>query len=220
MINKLDYSKFKLKLKKKSKMGSKEDIARMAAPKAAQFLYDALRIGPRLILRSAFELLRANIITRLISAVVLISFDTVAFARKRISLKQYLINVSIAAMLLVGGTAGWYLGNGAVYVLLENAVLAIIGGILGAGLIGVGLGAVLEKIIKRFVKDDSADMLEICNEVFCELAQKYNLNEQEAEIAANSIEIDATTVRAMYASPDKTGYACEIIEKELVKLKS
>ena len=90
-------------------------------------------------MRSAFQLLRTNIITRIISAVVLVSIDTYLFIRKQISLKQYIINVTMAALLLVGGTAGWYGGQNVGYVLFENAVIGIIAGVIGAGILGFAL---------------------------------------------------------------------------------
>jgi len=215
----IDYKKYKLNVKKKSKVGSKEDLVKMAAPKAAQVLYNIVTIGPRLILRSAFQLLRANIITRILSAIVLVSIDTYLFVRKRISLKQYLINVALAALLLVGGTAGWYAGQNVGYILFQNAVIGIIAGVIGAGVLGFGFGAVFEKIIGKFVKDDTADMLEICNGVFCNLAEKYDLTEEQAEKVVEALQLDPPTIRKMYASPDKTTFACELIEpclKEII----
>lgn len=208
----IDYNKFKLNIKKKSKVGSKEDLAKMAAPKAAQVLYNIVTIGPRLIMRSAFQLLRANIITRIISAVVLVSIDTFLFVRKQISPKQYVINVAMAALLLVGGTAGWYGGQNMGYVLFENAVIGIIAGVIGAGVLGFALSSVFEKIIGKFVKDDTKDMLEICNDVFCELAIKYQLTEEQAQKATETILLDGATVRKMYAAKDKKAIACQFIE--------
>ncbi|MCL2236250.1 MAG: hypothetical protein FWB98_07415 [Defluviitaleaceae bacterium] len=216
----IDYKKFKLGVKKKSKVGSKEDLAKMAAPKAAQVLYNIVTIGPRLIMRSAFQLLRANIITRIISAVVLVSIDTYLFVRKRISLKQYIINVAMAALLLVGGTLGWYRGQELGYILFENAVIGIIAGVIGAGVLGFVFSAIFEKIIGKFVKDDTKDMLDICNGVFCDLAEKYELTEEQAQKVAETVLLDAATVRKMYAAKDKTAIACEFIEPCIKEIKN
>ena len=209
----------KICAKKKSKLGSPSDVAKLAAPKLAQVFYNMLRIGPRLILRSAFELLRANVITRAISAIVLLSFDTVALARRRISKKQYIINVVLALMLLVGGTAGWYLGNNVMgMIIAENLALSIIAGIVGAGVLGGVLSVAWDKISKIFIKDDTADMLEICNNVFADLVHDYMLNETEASTAAANISIDAQVVRSMYNSGDKAAYARDIITPQLCEI--
>lgn len=205
----------KLQVKKKSsfgKLGSPSDIARIAAPKAAQVLYNMLRVGPRVILRSAFELLRANTITRILSAIVLISFDTVSLFRKRISFKQYIINLGLALLLMVGGTAGWVLGNDLIgAVLLENVVLGIIAGMAGAGVFGGLMAYAWERGIKLFIQDDTADMMEICNGQFADMVQECKLNEAEITELKEQINITQSTIREMYVQKDRKAYAREII---------
>ena len=205
--------KFNLCLKKKSKVASTSDLARIVAPKAVQFIYNFISIGPRVILRSAFQLLRANIVTRVLSALVLIAFDTVSLIRKRISLKQYIINLVLAAMLLIGGTAGWMLGHEVVaFVLLENVVIGFIAGLAGAGVLGAGLAMGWERLVSIFVKDDTQDMLDICSRVFCDMAKEYQLNDEEIERIKEHIEIDAQVLSNMFAQKDREGFARELIE--------
>jgi len=201
----------RLTVKKKRRAGMR-DVAKMAAPKTAQMAYNALRVGPRLILRSAFELLRANIITRVLSAVVLLSIDTVSFIRKRISLKQYIIDVTLAAMLVVGGTAGWVLGSHVGSVLLENALLLLLAGMIGAGVLGAVLGAVAGRIITIFVQDDNADMLVICNKVYEDLAAEYALDETTQEAVADEIYICDKMLKDMFCQKDRTAFARAYIE--------
>ena len=203
----------KLTVKKKKSIGNARDVAKLAAPKAAQMAYNALRVGPRLILRSAFELLRANIITRVLSAIVLLSIDTVSFIKKRISLKQYIIDVTLAAMLVVGGTMGWALGSHLWgFVLLENAILALLAGMVGAGVLGAGLGAVVGKIIYKFVRDDNADMLVICNRVYDNLATSYALSEAEQQDVADRVYICDKMLKDMFCQKDREGFARAYIE--------
>jgi len=203
--------------KKKSKIGSPQDLARMAAPKTAQVLYNALRVGPRVIFRSAFELLRANTVTRFISAIVLLSIDTFSLIRGRISKKQYIINVSLALMLLVGGTAGWILGNHVIsLVILENVILGILAGLVGAGVFGAAIGIFGERAVGRFVKDDTADMLDIINQDFVTLANDYLLNEKEIDDAKSLIEISKQHIKDMFIATDRLRFAQDIIEPYLV----
>ena len=216
-----DRADLKLQVKKKSKIGSPGDLARVAAPKAAQVLYNTLRVGPRVILRSAFELLRANTITRILSAIVLISFDTVSLFRKGISLKQYVINLGLALLLMVGGTAGWVLGNDVIgAVLLENVVLGIAAGMTGAGIFGGLTAYAWERGIKLFIQDDTADMMDICNKVFAKMLEEYKLKEAEAVKLIEDIVITPNNIKEMYRQKDREAYARKIIEPYMNELKN
>ena len=201
--------KLKLCINKRSKLGSTGEIIKLAAPKTVQILYNALRIGPRLILRSAFELLRANTITRLLSALILISFDTINLLRKRISKKQYVINVVLAFMMLVGGTAGWLFGKEIIGVVVESAALAIIFGLVGAGIFGTALGMVWDRIIHRFWRNDSDEMLEILNQEFLLLCYKNGLSQQEAEITKLKVEafLKEQFLKDMFIQENREAYA-------------
>jgi len=203
----------KLSVKKKSKIVNSSDIARLAAPKAAQMLYNMISIGPRVILRSAFQLLRANIVTRVLSAIVLIAFDTISLLRGRISKKQYIINLGLALMLLVGGTAGWTLGTEVVALIVaEGVILGIIAGMIGAGVFATLLGMAWERVIKIFIQDDEADMLDICNGEFVVMVQENALSDAEADEVAELVEIDSTEIGKMFIQKDKAAYARGIIE--------
>jgi len=205
-------SSLKLTIQKK-KIGSANDIARLAAPKTAQLLYNAMRVGPRLILRSAFELLRANFATRIISVVVLLLIDKFSLIKGRISFKQFIINVTLALMLLVGGTAGWMLGSRALSMVVESLILGIIAGLVGAGVISAILSFAVNKIIHLFVQDDTEDMLDIYNQCYANLARQHGLNHDELCIAANNICMSKELVREIFTEKaDRTAFACAKLE--------
>jgi len=195
----------------RKKIAAGGELAKLAAPKAAQFAYNLLRVGPRVILRSAFELLRANIITRLLSAIVLISFDTVNLYRRRISFKQYVINLVLALLLLLGGTAGWVLGNDFIGAVLENVVLALMAGIVGAGLFSGVLGYAWERLIGKFVKSDSQDMLDVISAEFATMAEKHKLSDQQIEEIKAVLVIDSRLIREMFTQKDRVSYARELL---------
>ena len=205
-------------VKKKTKIASAQDMVKIAAPKTVQFLYNFITIGPRVIMRSVFQLLRANTITRILSCVVLLSIDTASLIRKRISLKQYLINISLALMLLVGGTAGWVFGG---YLfgmtLIENAAIGILAALIGAGVLGAGLAYIWEKILSLFIKGDTEEMLEIFNhEFYCEVTANC-LDEDEIAVARDSIELTPEVTSEMFVCEDKRDFAksiiCPVIEQ-------
>jgi len=220
---KIDESSLKLSIQKKS-IGSANDIARLAAPKTAQMLYNAMRVGPRLILRSAFELLRANMITRVISVVVLLAIDKFSLIKGRISVKQFIINVTLALMLLVGGTAGWFLGSQALSLIMESLVLGIIAGIIGAGILSAGLSFLVNKVIHLFVQDDTEDMLDIYNQCFSNLAKEHQLNNEEICTAADTICMSRELVRDIFTEKkDRMAFACSKLEpcvKDIVEKRS
>lgn len=195
----------------KKKVGSGSDLVKLAAPKGAQILYNAMRVGPRLILRSAFELLRANMITRVISVVVLLAIDKFSLIRGRISVKQFIINVTLALMLLVGGTAGWMLGSHVLGLILESIVLGIIAGIVGAGILSAVLTVIVNKIIHLFITDDTEDMLAIYSQVFSSLAEEHRLNNEEIVCVKNKIAMCKQLIQDMFTKEDKLAYANDVI---------
>ena len=207
-------------IKKKSKIANAQDMVKIAAPKTVQFLYNFITIGPRVIMRSVFQLLRANTITRILSCVVLLSIDTVSLVRKRISLKQYLINVSLAFMLLVGGTAGWVFGGYLIgMTLIENAAIGILAALIGAGALGAGLAYIWEKILSLFIKGDTEEMLEIFNHEFYNEVTANSLEEDEIAIARDSIELTPEVTSEMFVCEDKRDFAKSIICPVIEQLK-
>ena len=207
-------------IKKNSKIASKQDIVKIAAPKTVQFLYNFVSIGPRVIMRSAFQLLRANTITRILSCIVLLSIDTVSLVRKKISLKQYLINVSLALMLLIGGTAGWIAGGHLVgLTLIENAAIGIIAALIGAGILGAMLGFLWERFLSLFLKGDTEEMLEIFNHEFYNEVTANCLDEDEIAIARDSIELTPEVTSEMFVCENKRDFAKAIICPAIEKLK-
>ena len=208
------------RVKKKSKIANAQDIVKLAAPKTVQFLYNFVTIGPRVILRSVFQLLRANTITRILSCIVLLSIDTVSLIRKRISLKQYIINVSLALMLLIGGTAGWVFGGYLVgMTLIENAVVGILAALIGAGTLGAALAYIWEKFILLFIKGDTEEMLEIFNFEFYTEVTANCLDEDEIAIARDSIELTPEVTSEMFVCDDKKDFAKSIICPVIEQLK-
>ena len=202
----------------KKKIGSGSELAKLAAPKGAQILYNALRVGPRLILRSAFELLRANMVTRVLSVVVLLAIDKFSLIRGRISVKQFVINVVLALMLLVGGTAGWMLGSFLVLSLvLESLVLSVIAGIVGAGALSALLTVVVNRVIHLFVTDDTEDMLCIYSNTFATLAQEHLLDTQEIGNAKESLAMCKQLVQDIFVEEDKLAFARTIVEPHVAE---
>lgn len=199
------------RLKRIPIISTREDVIKIAAPKSAQFLYNALRVGPRVILRSAFELLRANTFTRILSCAVLLSVDTVGLFRRRISAKQYLVNIILAALLLVGGAIGWDIGGRALGPHIENAAIGMVAALFGAGFLGMAFSYAGERLIALFYKSDTEKMLELFNyEFYCEVSGR-KMGEAEIARARDIIELTPRHTADMFACRDKAGFARALI---------
>ena len=195
---------------------SSEHIAKMTAPKIVQVFYNVLSIGPRLILRSVIQLLRANIVTRLLSAVTLVIIDTVCFNRKWITRKQYIMNVILALTFLVAGTYGWYLGVWfAGLILFEGIVAEIIMGIIGAALISSCLGFAIERIFKKITTSDEDDVRDEFRKALYAEACSNQLSTEEIECVEDKIKINQRLVRRAISRKRINGDCAEFVKETL-----
>jgi len=202
-------------LLKKLKTGN---LAKLVFPKVATMALNFVRIGPRVILRSAFQLLRTNIWTRLVSTVLLVFFDFYSFFKGRISKKQLLIDLILSVSLLVGGTAGWVIGtHGALLIVAENTLLFIVAGLIGAGVLSSFFDRVSRWGLGFFLSNDVEDMLAVFNEEFDLMAREYQLTYEEACDIAKAIEIDEQICVDCFTKSDKKKYVRKILQPYFIK---
>jgi len=86
-------------------------LAKFIMPKVSKVLTNLVQLGPRVILRSAQQLLRVNPLTRLISVTSLVAVDVVLLAKAKISRSQFFINLAYSLTMFAGSTVGWYTGS-------------------------------------------------------------------------------------------------------------
>jgi len=86
-------------------------VAKFVMPKASKIVTNLIQLGPRVILRSAQQLLRVNPLTRLVSVTSLVAVDAVLLAKSKISRDQFFINLAYSLTMFAGSTVGWYTGN-------------------------------------------------------------------------------------------------------------
>jgi len=191
---------------------NKGNLFKLIFPKLATMAINMLHIGPRVILRSALQILRTNIWTRLISTFFLVSIDLYSFFRKKISKKQLVINLIISATLLVGGTAGWTFGtNSVLTIVAENTVIWIMAGLVGAGILSTVLEKLCRKVLGRFLKSDVEDMMDLINEEFECLVAEHALDEEQAATIAEKIHINEKICVNCFCKADKNKYARNIL---------
>jgi len=190
----------------------KGNLAKLILPKLAAMFVNLVSIGPRIILRSVFQILRTNIWTRLISALILVFFDLYHFAKKKISKKQLFINLILSAALVVGGTAGWVFGTYSIgRIVAENTVLWIVAGLIGAGVLSAIADKIGKKILGRFIKTDVEDMVDLINEEFEQLACEYALCEEDICALAKEVELSDKICMECYSKMDRKKYARELL---------
>ena len=191
---------------------NKGNLVKLILPKITTMMINLISIGPRVILRSAFQILRTNIWTRLISTIFLISFDIYNFARKKISKKQLIINLTLSAALLVSGTAGWIFGTNSVSAIVaENTVIWIIAGLIGAGVLSSIFDMLCRKILSRFLQGDVEDIMDTINEEFEYMVAERNFDDDRANEIACAVKIDDKICLNCFCKKDKQKYMREIL---------
>ena len=191
---------------KKIVQKKKDTVAKMVAPKVVTAFANIVRMGPRIIFRSTVELLKANLITRILGCLSLLVIDIIDLVRKRISKVQFTKNVILSALLVLSGTLGWEIGTYWLSVeLAAIVVVEVIVGIIGAGTLSFLTNWIACKIADKCVKSDADQMLDIID------TQISDLPKEEQESIREHITLSC--LKKMYASNNREAYGLEIINK-------
>jgi len=196
---------------KKMAMKKSESVVKLVAPKVVTASTNVVRMGPRIIFRSTVELMRANLITRILSCVTLLVIDLVDFARHRISKVQFIKNVILSALLVVSGTVGWNLGSQWIVLEFFGGFVDIAGGIIGAGIMSFLSNLMLDKASGRLIETDAQKMWKILDPFIDKLPA--------ADQAHVRDHVTATCLKEMYASEDRDAFAIDLILRLVNKQK-
>jgi len=184
----------------------KETAAKLIAPKVVTAFTNVVRMGPRIIFRSTVELLKANLITRIISSLSLLVIDIIDLIRKRISKTQFIKNIVLSALLVLSGTLGWELGTQWLSVELAGIlVVEVFVGIIGAGILSFSTNWVACKIADKYVKSDADQMLDIID------LHISNFSKEEQEFIREHITL--VCLKKMHASENRDAYGLELVNR-------
>ena len=198
---------------------SSEAIVNILGPKASAVLVNALKQGTNIYgaaaMKSASKLLRANMITGIVSFAVLSVGDIGNIFSGRISGEQLFKNMTNTASTIVGGTAGWTAGVsigaafGSAVPVIGTAIGGFIGGILGSFAGGSVASGVSNAILDEFIEDDAKKMVDIIQDVFAELAEDYLISQKEAEWIVEQLEnkLTGSFLKDMYGSDNHRNFA-------------
>lgn len=199
--------------------GTTDWVVQQMGPKAAAWIANGLRSGNSIYGAAAMnhvsKLLRGNIVTGVVTTLVISSVDFVRMFQGRCSGAQLFKNVASTASGVAGGTGGWMAGAaggaaiGSAIPIIGTAAGGIIGGLLGAFAGGTAANAAASAILDEFIEDDAKEMLRIVERVFGELAFNYLLNNEEAESAIDTFKSNDVPdfLRDMYASSNREAFA-------------
>jgi len=194
-----------MKAVKKIILKKKDSVAKMVMPKVVTAIANLMRLGPRMIFRSAVELMRANLITRILSCITLLVVDTYDLIRKRISKAQFVKNIILSALLVVSGTIGWNFGSRWIVIEIFGGFVDIVGGIIGAALLSFASNFFLDKISGRLVESDAQKMWKLLD------PHIDLLPEEDREHARERV--TGKCLKNMYASKDREAYAAELVKR-------
>jgi len=175
-----------------------DTIIRMITPKMVTILINAIRGGSRVILRSTVQLLRANMLTRILSCLTILMMDIIDLSRKRISKVQFVRNIILSCLLVLFGTLGWNIGA-------KWFAVEILGGLIGAGVMGMVSNNLFDRLFDKFIKSDRQCMLQI-------IAGLLNDNTEEERITILK-QIPPAQLKKMYASKNREQFALKLIEE-------
>lgn len=199
--------------------GATDWVVQQMGSKAAAWIANGLRSGNAIYGAAAMnhvsKLLRGNIVTGVVTTLVISSVDFVRMFQGRCSGAQLFKNVASTASGVAGGTGGWMAGAaggaalGSAIPVIGTAAGGIIGGLLGAFAGGAAVNAAASAILDKFIEDDAKEMLGIIEEVFGKLAFDYLLNKEEAETVIGKFKSNDVPdfLRDMYASSDRQRFA-------------
>ena len=178
-------------------------IVKLAAPKVVTAGVNVMRMGPRIILRSSVELLRANLLTRILSCITILVLDIYDLSRKRISKAQFMVNVALSLLLVVGGTVGWNFGGRWIVLEVMGGMADIIGGMIGAAIVVFLSNIVFDRACKKLIESDAEKMWKIINPYI------EKLPKEEQEPVKGSI--TSSCLKKMYASEDRELFAEDLV---------
>jgi hypothetical protein len=191
--------------KKKFNIKGADSAVRMFAPKLITIGINILRMGPRMIFRSAVQLLRANLVTRILSCMTLLLLDLIDLCRKRISKVQFVRNILFSLILIACGTFGWNIGSKWLVLEMLGSAVEVVGGMIGAGILGALSGVAFDKVCSKFMQSDAQKMWDIINPYLAELP-----GDEQVKIRKS---ITSSDLKKMFASKDKQDYAGNLVKQ-------
>ena len=199
--------------------GLKGTIAKNGTKAVAKEM--ATKLTEKAMISSAMaKKLNANVVTGALVTGVMSTVDITRAIKVQLSPQQLFKNVTKTGASVAGGIIGMlvFAGIGFQIPSVSTAVISMIGGVLGLIFGSMIMKEITSKLVDVFIEDDALKMLEIFNDVLLEQVQSFLLNEEELIEALKDFNTRfdmKAELRNMYAAPNRSVFAKNIIEREL-----
>lgn len=162
---------------------------------------------------AAAKVVRGTVLTSTVTVIVLTIGDVIKLFEEKISLAQFLKNLSITIVSTAGATGGAIVGASAGSTVLPGAG-TVIGGILGGVAGGMGSGILTEAVVSKFIRDDAEEMLEIIQNEFTKMSDEYIITKEEGSRITDCLQklLTGEKLEEMMESTDRKAFAHKIIE--------
>jgi len=178
-------------------------VIKLAAPKVVTAGVNIMYMGPRIILRSTVQLLRANLLTRILSCITILILDVYDLGRKRISRLQFAVNLVLSLILVVSGTIGWEIGRRWLIFEAMGGLADIVGSIIGAGIVVFLSNFAFDKACNKLIESDAQKMWKIINPYI------EKLPDTERDPVRGSI--TNSCLKKMFACEDRETFAEDLV---------
>ena len=145
--------------------------------------------------------------------VVCSSCDVTDIIRGRISVGQFAKNLASTLTSVGGGSAGW-VGGAALGTIVMPGVGSVVGGLIGSMGVGAAAGALTNKMVGHFIKDDAEAMHKSIQEQMGSICNDYLMNEEETKelVERLSKKLNGKVLKDMYAAKDREKFVAEMVE--------
>ena len=192
-----------MRKKVKKLIKGSDTLIKLAAPKIVTAGVNIMHMGPRIILRSTIELLRANLFTRILSCVTILVVDIYDLTRKRISKTQFTCNVILSLLIIVSGTIGWNMGGLWFAFEFLGGFADIIGGIIGAGITVFLSNLVFDKTCNILIESDAKKMWKIIDPYIEKLPEEERIPVRQS--------ITGSCLKKMFACEEREVFAENLV---------
>jgi len=203
--------------------GTTDWVVNQMGPQAAAWIANGLRTGNSIYgaaaMNNVSKLLRGNLVTGVVTTIVISSVDFSRMFQGKISGAQLFKSVTTTASSVAGGSGGMWAGAvggaavGSAVPIIGTAVGGFIGGLLGSIVGGTAASKVASSVLDEFIEDDAKKMLVIVEKIFGDLSFDYLLNEGEAKEAIDEFQKNDIQdfLRNMYASDSRKKFAKKML---------